>query len=113
MHTVEDHFRKTDAGVRAIYDALLQVSRGFGEFMEDPKKTSIHLNRRSAFAGIATRKSYLILTVKSSTELDHPRVSRMEQTSTSRWYSEIRLDRPEAVDAEIVRVLRDSYELSG
>lgn len=32
---------------------------------EDPKKTSIHLNRRYPFAGIGTQKNALVLTVKA------------------------------------------------
>jgi hypothetical protein len=32
------------------------------------KKTSIHLNRKSALAGVETRKDYLLLNIKS----DHP-----------------------------------------
>src|SRR6266516_7693014 len=42
--------------VRAIYKRLLNTAKAIGPFTEDPKKTSIHLTRRTAFAGIATRK---------------------------------------------------------
>ena len=63
MHSVEQHFEKKDATVRATYDALLRVARRFGEVVEEPKKTSIHLVAHSAFAGVATRRNKLVLTI--------------------------------------------------
>jgi hypothetical protein len=64
-HSVESHFEGRTPVVRAIYDTLLGIAGDFGPFAAVPKKTSIHLDRRSAFAGIQTRKECLILTVKS------------------------------------------------
>ena len=43
---------------------------------EDPKKTSIHLVREKAFAGIATRKESLVLTLKASKALKSRRVAK-------------------------------------
>ena len=57
---------------RAIYKQLLAAASTIGPFTEDPKKTSIHLTRRSAFAGIATRKDALQLTIKSATDISSP-----------------------------------------
>jgi hypothetical protein len=43
---------------------------------EEPKKTSIHLVNKTAFAGIATRKEVLILTLKAANAVKSPRVHR-------------------------------------
>ena len=59
--TVESHFEGKDDSVRRIYDRLLKEARRFGPVMEEPKKTSIHLVNRTAFAGVATRQHALIL----------------------------------------------------
>ena len=83
-HTVAQHFDGKAKVVRAIYDRLLKTVGKFGKFEEDPKKTSIHLNRRIAFAGIATRKESLVLTLKASADKPSPRVRRREQASASR-----------------------------
>jgi len=74
-HSFEDHFERKDATVRATYDALLRVARGFGHVVEEPKKTSIHLVADTAFAGVVTRRSKLVLTIKSPTEIKNPRIA--------------------------------------
>jgi hypothetical protein len=79
---------------------------------EDPKKTSIHLVRETAFAGITTRKEALILTLKSAKPVKSPRIHRQEQVSANRWHVEIRLAEPSEVDAEIRELLRAAYQLS-
>ena len=111
-HTVEQHFEGRGAGVRDIYDTLLAAAREFGPVEEDPKKTSIHLNRRSAFAGIQTRREFLILTVKSNGDIDDARISKREHTSAHRWYHEVKIASCDDIDGQIIGWLRDSYLLS-
>ena len=110
--TVQYHFEGKDASVRATYDRLLKQSRQFGQVNEEPKKTSIHLVNRTAFAGVATRKSAIVLTIKSDRKLSSPRIHKSEQTSANRFHHEVKLGAPAEVDAELVKWLRDAYELS-
>ena len=79
---------------------------------EEAKKTSIHLVRKSAFAGIATRKTALILTLKSDSDIASKRIAKREQASAHRWHLETRLESPAQVDDEIVAWLRKAYELA-
>ena len=109
---VADHFEGRAPVVRAIYDRLVAAARRLGSVEEDPKKTSIHLNRASAFAGIATRKSALIITLKSETDIESPRIVKHLKSSARRWYLEVRLESPRDIDAEFTRWLTQSYELS-
>ena len=110
--TVAAHFTKSAPSVKATYSALLKASRVFGPVREDPKKTSIHLVRDAAFAGVATRKDSLILTLKADHELDHPRVLRTQHTSAHRWHVDIRLTAPADVDDEVRGWLADAYRLA-
>jgi Domain of unknown function (DUF5655) len=110
--SVKSHFEGKDPVVRQIYDQLLKKSRQFGAVEEDPKKTSIHLNRVTAFAGIATRKSALILTIKSDRPLSSSRVHKSEQTSARRFHHEVKLTAPTDVDAELTGWLKEAYALS-
>ena len=110
---VDRHFAGRAPSVRATYAALLKAAKTLGPFEEDPKKTSIHLNRKTAFAGVATRKDALILTLKSDRELEGPLVVKREQTSRNRWHVEVRLRSPADVDARIRRWLAAAYALSG
>ncbi|MES2177126.1 MAG: DUF5655 domain-containing protein [Gemmatimonadota bacterium] len=112
MPTVSQHFERAEPRVRATYDALLGIARTLGDVVEDPKKTSIHLNRRSAFAGVATRKTALILTLKSPVEITSPRIGKREQASKNRWHNEIRLESAADLDAEVIAWLKQSWEMS-
>ena len=111
-HEVEQHFTKSQLRVRAIYNQLLEIATRFGPIREEPKKTSIHLVNRTAFAGVATRKNSLILTVKAASDLTHPRIIKHEQTSANRWHLDFRLESPDQVDSEIESWLRDAFVLA-
>jgi Domain of unknown function (DUF5655) len=110
--SVESHFAKTAPTVRAIYQRLIQVSRAFGPVTEDPKKTSIHLVRHGTFAGVATRRSSLILTLKSASDIRNPRIQKREQTSANRWHLEVRLEKPAQIDRQVTAWLRAAYDLA-
>ena len=111
--TVAQHFEDRAPAVRAIYDRILAAAKRCGPFQEEPKKTSIHLARKTAFAGVATRKNTLILTLKSATDLKSSRIGKHEQASANRWHLEVRLDDPAQVDAELVDWLAAAYALAG
>ena len=112
-HSIQEHFDGKSAHVREIYSSVLAACREFGPVEEDPKKTSIHLNRKSAFAGVATQRDSLILTVKSASQIVDPRIRKSEQASARRWYNYIKVSAPDEVDRPLIRWLRDSYEISG
>jgi hypothetical protein len=111
-HSVEEHFEKKEAAVRATYDALLRVARRFGDVVEEPKKTSIYLVADSAFAGVATRRTKLVLTIKSPTEMKNPRIAKCEKLSANRWHFELYLGSPKDVDADVEAWLRRAYDIS-
>lgn len=110
--TLKSHFEGKDPCVRQIYDCILKSARKLGPVGEEPKKTSIHLVRRTAFAGVATRKSAMILTIKSDRKLSSSRINKSEQTSASRFHHEVKLTSPAEVDSELIKWLRDAYALS-
>jgi hypothetical protein len=110
--TVAAHFVDRSPVVLATYEAVLSAARKLGRVREDPKKTSIHLVRTSAFAGIVTRKAKLILTLKADTALRSPRITKRERASAKRWHVEIPLESPDDVDREIAGWLKQAYALS-
>jgi len=111
--TVASHFEGKDPAVRQIYDRLLKAAGKFGPVAEEPKKTSIHLVNRTAFAGVATQKRAIVLTIKSDRKLSSSRIHKSEQTSANRFHHEVKLTAPAEVDAELVKWLKDAYALSG
>jgi len=111
--SVKSHFEGKEPVVRQIYDALLKHSRRLGPVIEEPKKTSIHLVRKSAFAGVATRKRAIVLTLKSDQDLESERIHKSEQASARRFHHEVKLTSPADVDAELVGWLKAGYAISG
>ena len=110
---IAPHFTGKDPTVRATYQRLIDVARTLGPVTEESKKTSIHLVRDTAFAGIATRRSSFILTLKSATDLRSPRITKREQASANRWHLEIRLEKPAQIDRQLTGWLQAAYELAG
>ena len=113
MPDVASHFARSETNVVATYRRLIDTARQLGPVVEDPKKTSIHLVRHTAFAGVATRRSSLILTLKSATDIRSTRIAKREQASAHRWHVEIRLSAPSDVDRDVTRWLAAAYDLSG
>lgn len=109
---VEKHFLGKSLEVRAIYDRLSKTVDAFGDWIEDPKQTSIHFNRRTAFLGVVVRKQWIIVTIKSDREIESARVTKSQRTSASRWHHEVKLFKPSDIDAELKAWLRSAYELS-
>jgi hypothetical protein len=112
-HTIKEHFEDRAPEVKATYAAILRAAKKLGAVKEEAKKTSIHLVRKSAFAGVATRKSGLILTIKSDSDVANKRVGKREHVSANRWYFEVKLEAPEQVDREVLGWLKRAYELAG
>src|SRR4030095_1419408 len=110
--SVAPHFAKSDPEVQLTYRRILEAARAFGPVAEEPKKTSIHLVARTAFAGVATRRSARILTLKSSKDIRSPRIEKREQVSAHRWHVEIRLAKPSDVDRQLTTWLSAAYELA-
>lgn len=111
--TIEHHFQGRTASVVGTYAAILKAARALGAVKEEPKMTSIHLVRDSAFAGVATQKAALVLTLKSDRDVASKRVRKREQTSANRWHLEIRLEKPGDVDREIQGWIEHAYSLAG
>jgi Domain of unknown function (DUF5655) len=112
MPTVDEHFAGKADGIRDLYDRLIAVAEKFGPVEQDPKKTSIHLNRKTAFAGVAVRKEHIVLTIKSDRPINSPRIFRSQQTSASRYHHEVKLTSAKDLDAELRGWLKAAYDLS-
>ena len=111
-YSVNDHFVNKDPAVRALYDQLVVLLKTFGSIEEDPKKTTIYMNRNSALAGVETRKDYLLLNIKSNHPIKNPRVVKAEQVSAKRFHHKVRISSPSDFDEELKTWLEEAYILS-
>ena len=112
-YSIAAHFENKNPVVKSIYDRILKESRKFGAVTEEPKKTSIHLVNKTAFAGVTTRKNALILNIKSAAPIKHARVAKSEQLSASRFHQAVKLNSPDEVDSVLAGWLKDAYAISG
>lgn len=110
--TVASHFDGKAPEVRKIYDQLMKALQRFGPIVEEPKKTSIHLVNATALAGVATRKNYILLNIKSDHKLTSPRIHKAEQVSAKRFHCEVKLESPADIDVELISWLKNAYALS-
>ncbi len=112
IYSVSDHFVNKDPLVRELYDQLVALLHTFGPVEEDPKKTSIHLNHKSALAGVETRRNNFLLTIKSDHLIKSPRVEKVEKISSKRFYHKVRISSRKDFDEELRVWLKEAYLLS-
>lgn len=110
-YTITDHLQGKDPVVANIYAMPINELQKFGPLKIEPKKTSIHLGNRFGFAGVYTRKNYILLEVHLNYELTSERVSKVEQASANRFHHTIRLKREKDVNKELLTWLKQAYEL--
>ncbi len=110
--SVSQHFEGKDPVVQLIYARIIKEARKFGPVIEEPKKTSIHLVNKSAFAGVVTRKNALILNVKSAAPIKDARFPKSERVSASRFHQEVKLLSADDVDSALIGWLKEAYALS-
>ena len=96
---------------QAIYDRLITELQRFGAFKIEAKKTSIHLVRKTGFAGVHPQKAAIHLNLRLSNPIEHARITKTEQVSKNRWHLNVKLNTPEDVNAELLNWLKDAYEL--
>lgn len=106
-------FANREPVVREVYDRLTKALAKIGPFKADPKKTSIHLTRTTAFAGAHPKKAWLDLTIRTERPIKGVRVRAQQQVSKNRWHQDVRLTAPKEIDDEVVGWLREAYSLAG
>lgn len=111
--TLSQHFEGKEPEVKSIYERIVSESLKFGDVVEEPKQTSIHLVNRSAFAGVVTRKNALILNIKSAAPIKDKRIIKSEQLSASRFHQKVKLTSADEVDSTLIGWLKDAYAISG
>ena len=109
MPPVPAALSSSEPEVHELYRALLLFCRALGPFSVD---ASVHLVRKSAFAGVHPRRKHLVFTVKSAAEIDSDRIFKSEQVSKSRWHHEIKLNDRTDLNPELLGWLRDGYNIS-
>jgi len=112
MNSVDPLFEGKPVELRATFDHLINKLREFGEIKVTPKQTSIHLEKNSGFAGVHPRKNYFNLEFRTDYKIDNPRITKTQQLSARRFEHSVRLEKESDVDEQLLKWLKDAYELS-
>jgi len=78
---VDRIFARSEPQVRETARALIAQALALPDVSVDPKGTCIHLNRRTAFAGLHPRKTALLLSLRSSAPIESGRIRKVERAS--------------------------------
>jgi Domain of unknown function (DUF5655) len=106
-------FARSEPHVRALAAALIERARALPDVTVEPKGTCIHLNRRTAFAGLHPRKSALLLNLRAAAPIANPRIRKVEQASANRYHSELLIESADALDDELMGWIADAHALAG
>jgi len=112
MNSVEHLFDGKPPALRATYEYLIEQLQTFGDITAAPKQTSIHLEKNSGFAGVHPRKAHFNLEFRTDYPIDDPRITRTQQLSARRFEHTVKLEKPDDVDAQLLKWLKDAYDLS-
>lgn len=111
--SVDSHFEDKAPEVKATYDRLLAVLRLFGPVREVPRKTSIHLEKTSGFAGIHPRKKFFNLEFRTNYKISDPRIVKRQRLATRHYEYTVKMQCANDVDDQLLNWLRDAYDLCG
>jgi hypothetical protein len=110
--SVEALFQDKAPQIKTVYDRLVTSLREFGPVNVAPKQTSIHFEKNSGFAGVHPRKNHINLEFRTDYQIDDPRIARQQQLSARRFEHTVKLDKESDIDAQLLKWLKDAYELS-
>ena len=109
---IERVFARSEPQVRAVVHALIERVRQLPDVAVDPKGTCLHLNRRTAFAGLHPRRSALLLNLRSSAPIESPRIRKVERVSANRCHNELLIESVEAIDGELMDWIAAAHALA-
>jgi hypothetical protein len=112
LPTVDDLFQGKSPELKVAYQRLVDELRTFGVLKEAAKKTPIHLEKNTGFAGVHPLKSAFNLEFRTDYPIDDPRIRRTQQLSARRYEHTVKIERESDIDEQLLKWLKDAYELA-
>lgn len=98
--------------MRALVRALIERTSALPGTAVDPKGTCLHLNRRTAFAGLHPRKTALLLNLRSAAPIESPRIRKVERVSANRYHNELLIEADAQIDDELLGWIAAAHALA-
>jgi hypothetical protein len=109
---IERVFARSEPQVRAVVQALIERAQRLPGVVVDPKGTCLHLNHRTAFAGLHPRRSAVLLNLRSKAPIESPRIRKVERVSANRCHNELLIESAGAIDDELMGWIADAHALA-
>ena len=109
---VERVFARSEPQVRTVVRELIERASQLPGVVVDPKGTCLHLNHRTAFAGLHPRRDALLLNLRSRAPIESPRIRKVERVSANRCHNELLVDSVEAIDGELMAWISAAHALA-
>jgi hypothetical protein len=109
---VDQVFARSEPQVRTLVHALIERARRLPGVVVDPKGTCLHLNHRTAFAGLHPRRSAVLLNLRSKAPIESPRIRKVERVSANRCHNELLIESAGAIDDELMGWIADAHALA-
>jgi hypothetical protein len=109
---LDEHFAASEPQVRATFDALLAAARELGPVTVNATKSRISFQARMRFAAVERpRKRHLNAHLVLTRPIESDRFTRVELLAPYYHVHNLRLERPEDVDAQLREWLAEAYEI--
>ena len=109
---VDRVFARSEPRVRTIVGVLIERAQQLPGVVVDPKGTCLHLNHRTAFAGLHPRRNALLLNLRSKVPIESPRIRKVERVSANRCHNELLIESVEAIDGELMGWIAAAHALA-
>ncbi|MEA3061226.1 MAG: hypothetical protein QOJ94_1007 [Sphingomonadales bacterium] len=95
-------FARSDPEVRKLAGELIDRLSAEPATRVEPKGGSLHLCRRSAFAGLHPRKSALLANLRTAAPIESDRIRKAERVSANRFHNELLIEPRKGLDDELL-----------
>lgn len=106
---LEAIFENKNENVKEIYNSVIDILNSFGEYEIEPKKTSIHLVKKSAFLGLNPKKKWMDINVVADHPIENELITKVEQVSKNRFHNNLRITDKKEMNSEAIELFREAY----
>lgn len=106
------HLANKPPRILAIYDKLVAEVERFGDVRIEAVKTAIQIRTSSTFLSVKVKRNHVEVEFQLASKVDRYPVYRNFQISKNRFLHSAVLEDPDDLDAGMIDMLREAYDLS-
>ncbi len=111
LYPLDKHFEGKEKVARPLYNKLTkQIEEQIGPLKVESLPCCIHFVSTYTFGAVYALRNKIRVTFASNRKLESPRIKKSTQMSKTRYLCAVDLERPDAIDEELVSWLREAYK---